>query len=503
MAFTTAERGRDAAIMKNEPPRAKSSGDIDGGEDGVIVHSVSSMAIASHDDAASHLQKARDRLKLERVRDGWMHEPAHFASAYVMEALGGSDLRCAAVDTTLSALLGLNRAAEFASHCQLSNVTDTPIKLAWLLNSREARCDGHELAALVQRKMLDSPALCVFVHGYAASKEVWATHMPLFLQSASESGRSHVGIALSLFGSEGTCPNARPRKLHEAACQASDVLLKLGLEQKRLLLIGHSMGGNVVLRMLLQAPIMLHMQSSELCALSLTPVVSSDPSFLLSLHDSVGQLLRSLLLRLGLLVYVKDNARMIDFFNRIYHVLYLSYHAPSASQQRRLRLARGAALLCLVLLLSRGFRAPKLHMRHPTLSTARWLAIVLCAAFSSQHSLALATLPSVHNVPAQILRNHGAHFGAHAGNYLSAITEGILGQTSVLTDREIAQLARHANRIRVVVASDDKLVNSWCVVEKLQNSLPLLFCRGSHYVQCGPDLPRILEAVKQLAASLS
>eukprot|EP00306_Pavlova_sp_CCMP459_P015041 CAMPEP_0185201284 /NCGR_PEP_ID=MMETSP1140-20130426/48956_1 /TAXON_ID=298111 /ORGANISM="Pavlova sp., Strain CCMP459" /LENGTH=42 /DNA_ID= /DNA_START= /DNA_END= /DNA_ORIENTATION= len=42
-----------------------------------------------------------------------------------MDSIGGEGRKCAVLDTTLSTLLGLQRSAEFASHCRLANVTDT------------------------------------------------------------------------------------------------------------------------------------------------------------------------------------------------------------------------------------------------------------------------------------------------------------------------------------------------------------------------------------------
>jgi len=327
--------------------------------------------------------------------------------------------------------------------------------------------------------------------------------MPHIIHSACETGTDFVGVAMSLFGSEGTCPNSRPRKLHEAACQAADVLLKLGLDEHKLLLIGHSMGGNVVLRMLLQAPVMLHKQADDIAALSLTPVVGCDSNTLISMHDIVGKLLRAMLLKLQLLDYVKDNELVIGVSNQLYHVMYMTYYQPSASQTRRLTLARVALLAAVLLFLTRGRRAPKLHLRHPLRSSARWIAIAGLGCFSLQQRTAYEKGAAQHNVPDQILREHGAHFGRHAGNYLAAITQGIMGQSSVLSDREISQLSKHKERISVVVASDDRLINSWGVIEKLQNSLPILFCRGSHYVQCGPDFPRILEAVRRLAQTIA
>ncbi|KAG8470128.1 hypothetical protein KFE25_008549 [Diacronema lutheri] len=496
--------------VAEEPPRVRSYGAVGRPSTdapcGFRGKSVSSIAIAPDADGAAQLLKARERLKLGGARDGWIGEAEHFANAYFMDGLRAPGAgSCVAVDTTLSALLGLGRAAEFASHCALANVTDTPIKLAALVGDGER---SRSAAAVLQSKLLSSEKVVLFVHGYAASKEVWATHMPAFLAAACDSGCEYVGLALSLFGSEGTCPNARPRKLHEAACQAADALLKLGLERRQLLLVGHSMGGNCVLRILLQAPIMLHAPSERICALSLTPVVSCDPSFLPSLHDPFGQLLRALLLRLRLVSYVKNLKLLVSVCNRLWHVAYMTFSLPSASQTRRLRLARLAALLALVLLVARRPRArarpaaarpPARGARALLFSqSARWGAFAACVAVAAQQLGAYASSVT-HNVPTEIQKVHGDHLGLHASFYLEAITDGILGSTAALSQREISQLARHANRIRVVVASDDRLINSWGVLEKLQSSLPIVFCRGSHYVQCGPDFPRILDAVRELA----
>lgn len=464
-----------------------------------LYHSVSSIAVSSQEaDGAAALLRARQRLKLGGVRDDWINEPEQFANAYFMEGIGGASAgRCAVLDTTLSALLGLKRAAEFASHCALANVSDTPIKLAALVGDGEG---GRPAGAVLQAKLLACERLMLFVHGFAASKEVWATHVPAFLSAASDSGDEYVGVALSLFGSEGTCPNARPRKLHEAACQASDAMLKLGLEKRRLLLVGHSMGGNVVLRMLLQAPIMLHAKAESLCALSLTPVVSCDPSFLPSLYDPAGQLMRAVLLRVRLIEYVREPV-LIGICNSLWHAAYMTFSLPSASQTRRLAVARVAAVLALLILLSRRRRArwgaaparQRALLRSPA---ARWGAFALCVGVAAQQLSAYAAMAM--HLPSAIRKVHEDHI-THTGSYLQAITDGIMGSTSALSRREIDQLSKHASRIRVVVASDDRLINSWGVLEKLQSSLPIVFCRGSHYVQCGPDFPRILDAVRELA----
>lgn len=340
--------------------------------------------------------------------------------------------------------------------------------------------------------------------------QVWATHIPAFLGAACDSGCEYVGVALSLFGSEGTCPNARPRKLHEAACQAADALLKLGLEGRRLLLVGHSMGGNVVLRILLQAPIMLHTGSERLCALSLTPVVSCDPSFLPSLHDPAGQLMRAILLRLRIVEYVKDPF-MVGICGTLWHTAYMTFSLPSADQTRRLAVARIAAVLALLLVATRRRRrlAPRLAaaasqraQRLPHAAalfrspTARWVAVALCVGVCAQQLSAYARMAM--HLPSAIRKVHEDQLTT-TGSYLQAITDGIMGSTSALSRREIDQLSKHGCRIRVVVASDDRLINSWGVLEKLQSSLPIIFCRGSHYVQCGPDFPRILDAVRELA----
>ncbi|KAJ1622868.1 hypothetical protein T492DRAFT_1148841 [Pavlovales sp. CCMP2436] len=463
----------------------------EGGEDRKIAKSVSSMIAGM--DGAAHLEKARRDLQIGATRDGWMREPSLFAQAYEMSSPGLGLGRCAVLDSTLSALLGPSRAAEFASHCSLSNVLDTPVKLCALYRAEDGLGTPD---AVLQRKLFLCQHLCICIHGYAASKEVWALHLPHFLSAASESGCEYLGVAFSLFGSEGTCPNARPRSMHEASVQAADALYKLSLERRRLLLIGHSMGGNTILRMLLQAPVMLGIGSEQIAALALTPVVSSDSSFLLSLHDSLGHILRNVVLRLGVLERVKHNARLIGFFSRLWHLTYMSWSLPSPSQTRRLRVARLAALLGVALLVTaRRGRVPM-----PALS-ARWLVTGALLALAAEQSAELV-LSATHLIPKEIQLVHGQHLGEHSGLYLAAITKGIMGNSSRLSDREIEQLAVHATRIRVVVASDDRLLSTWGVVERLQRSVPILYCRGSHYVHCGPDFPRILSATRELAFQL-
>lgn len=152
-----------------EPPRVRSSGSVRLAPTtpGFLGHgkSVSSIAVSSHamDGGAAALLEARERLKLGGPRDGWINEPEHFLNAYYTDGIGGSP--CAVLDTTLSALLGLKRAAEFASHCALANVTDTPVKLAALVGDGDG---GRSAASVLQAKLFSCEKLVLFVRAQQA-----------------------------------------------------------------------------------------------------------------------------------------------------------------------------------------------------------------------------------------------------------------------------------------------------------------------------------------------
>lgn len=252
------------------------------------------------------------------------------------------------IDTCLEELLSELRAHKGDSYLQrvledhrsLANVNKTLIKL-YFPRSLFAGPAAEDASPAVFSQALwgKKIGVMVFIHGFGGNKEEWREQMPGCVHTVSDAENQYVGVAISFFGSELSRRDSATHSMRLAARQAVDVCGCLGLYSKKILVVGHSMGGKAALYFPIVAARLNAIAKNEsktvpfnfsrIGILSLTPMVNNNPSHLLYFQTLSGMLIKALVMRFPSLYTMIMQKILPKFIKRL--IMYATFNIQSLS----------------------------------------------------------------------------------------------------------------------------------------------------------------------------